>query len=272
MITLRPIAGMILGWMLLLAPGLARGQDNPWFVPPAGAPGYGGAQQGWQGGGGGAAWREPSYAPAWPQERSLPAQQCQQDAGWAPAPAPSRGQPRTSDAGGLNAVAALGASAVARGANRDWVHRDGANRDWGNRGWSQGEERSGAGYPPAATVPTLILGEFPPLDEDVTVQPPPRRDSRRSATASYGRPAHERAYEASTYAPPAYEPRGREEARSYSRREAAPGWNTYPPPLPPYPSTLGGGWGGAAGGYGTGGYGSYGYPYAGGYPAAYGWY
>lgn len=259
MIPLRPIAGMILGSLLLLAPELARAQDNPWYVPPAAAPGYGGGQPAWQPGGGGATWREPSYAPAWPGERSAPAQQCQPETRWvgsAP-PAAARGQVLTSDAGGLNAVAALGASAIARGANREW---------------GQGEQRRGAGYPPPAVAPSLILGDFPPLDLDVTVQPPPRRDSRRSAVESHARPAPERAYEASPYAPPNYEPRGPEDARRPTRRESPPTWSSYPPPLPPGPSTLGGGWGGPAGGYGAGGYGSYAYPYASGYPAAYGWF
>lgn len=254
----RPIAGLILGSLLLLSPGLAAAQDNPWRVPPAAGPGYGGPTA-WQGGGVAGTLREPSYAAAWPGERVPPAQ-CQAETRWAAAdPAPGAGQRRMSDAGGLNAVAALGATAITTGSNREW---------------RQGE-RPVAGYaaPTVASAPPLMLGEFPPLDGDVTRQPSPApRGEARYVPDSYSQQGRwASAYAAPVYAPPSYEPRGRDDMTRGARREAPPSWNTYPAP-PPGPSTLGGGWGGSAGGYGTGIYGSYAYPYAGGVPTTYGWY
>lgn len=257
MIARRRIAGLILGsLLLLLSPGLAGAQDNPWRVPPAGGPAYAGGPAAWQGGGG-VTWHEPSYAPAWQGERMPPAQ-CQPEPRWAAA-APAAGQRRMSDAGGLNAVAALGASAITTGSNREW---------------RQGE-KAVVGYsaPPVASAPPLILGEFPPLDGDVTRQPSPApRGEARYAPEPYAPQARgASAYAAPAYAPPSYEPRGRDDMTRGARREAPPSWNTYPAPAPG-PSTLGGAWGGPAGGYGTGIYGSYAYPYAGGVPTAYGWY
>lgn len=266
------LAGIVMrttiGIVLALLPLAARAGDNPWRVPSAPQPAYGGdGPYGGEGPNGrdgqwlGAGWRGTERAAPWGGEtwrRETPPQpsRCAPERRWASVDhavlTPGSGQRRMTDATAYPAV-------------HDAQPQTDRYALPPSPGWSRSVPHYEAG-------PQIVLGDFPPLEDDTHETWPPRRaeTARRAAPPPPAAPA----------------PYG------YAWRAPAPA----PLPTPGYalaaplaPTTLAAPWGGYGGGYagygggygayaGYGGYGSYGgyapygYPFASGVPAPYGWY
>ena len=224
------------GWLLALLPVAGAAQDNPWRVPSSAYQPYP-SEARWLSAG----WNVPDPVQSW-------ARLARQEPAPPPSPAPARcNQPQR--------------WAFAEPSSLETLGHERRTTDIPN---SYTQPRPVQPQPPPAPAARwresqphyeasrqVVLGDFPPLEEDTRRPPQPSRPAP-PAPASYG-------YRTAAPAP-----------SSYDYRAAPP---AYPAPAAG-PTTLGEPWG-AYGSYGYGGYGNYGtygYPFASGVPAPYGWY
>lgn len=225
--------GYLSGLLLALLPAAGAAQDNPWRVPSAASQPYP-SEARWLSAG----WNVPDPVQSW----TRPARQ---EPAPPPSPAPSRcSQPQRWAAAEPSTLETLGHERRITDAAGYYTQPRPVQPQPATNHTARWRESS----PRYETAPQVVLGDFPPLEEDARQPPQPSRPAP-PAPSSYG-------YRTSAPAP-----------SSYDYRPAPP---PYPAPAAG-PTTLGEPWGGYGyGGYGN--YGTYGYPLASGVPAPYGWY